>query len=165
MNVLSLLESVKVFVFDVDGVLTNGMLYSLDDGTQLKAMNTKDGYALQLAVKRGYHVWVISGASSVASQIRLQKLGVQHAYFEVENKLDTLNSLLGQYQLSFDDVLYMGDDMPDEAVMQYCKIKAAPADAADDIKVIANYISPYNGGMGCVRDVIEKVLKLHNKWK
>lgn len=164
-NVLTQLAAVKVFVLDVDGVLTNGQLYLLEDGTQLKAMHIKDGYAMQLAIKKGFAIWIISGAVSIAAQKRLEKLGLRDIYFGVEDKSAQLLALVEKYQIDLKEILYMGDDMPDLKVMQLCGIKAAPADAVAEIKSIAQYISPLNGGEGCVRDVIEKTLKLQHAWE
>lgn len=164
-NILELLATVKVFVFDVDGVLTNGQLLLLEDGTQLKSMHIKDGYAMQLAIKKGFPIWIISGASSRAAQKRLEKLGISEIHFGVNNKADLLQSLAQQYAIDLKTTLYMGDDMPDIPAMQLCGIKTAPADAVAEVKNIAQYIASLNGGNGCVREVIEKVLKLNNAWE
>ncbi|OJU75702.1 MAG: hypothetical protein BGO09_12335 [Bacteroidetes bacterium 47-18] len=165
-TILDRIAAVRVFVLDVDGVLTNGQLLVTEEGHLLRAMNIKDGYALQLAVKQGYLVWVISGGKSRGAGMRLERLGVQEAHFGVEDKLQTLHRLLEQYGITDPSrVLYMGDDMPDLAPMQYCGVKCAPRDACMEVIEAADYISPYNGGMGCVRDVVEKVLKVNNHWK
>jgi len=165
MNILELFEPVKVFVFDIDGVLTDGMLHVQEDGELLRRMNIKDGYALQLAVKKGYKVWVISGGRTTAAKQRLNKLGIEDVYVAVDDKISLLKSLIekGNYQAS--ELLYMGDDMPDVKAMMLCGLRTCPADAVAEIKSISQYISPLNGGYGCARDVIEKVLKINNDWE
>ena len=151
-------------VFDIDGVLTDGSLLVMDGGLMIRRMQVKDGYALQLAVKRGYSIFVISGGNSPQVKERLSKLGVEHVYMPVENKLEKLKELVNTYQLQKEEILYMGDDIPDLEVMQYCGLACCPADAVSEIKTISRYISPLKGGEGCVRDVIEKVMKLQGKW-
>lgn len=165
MNVLELFESIKVFVFDIDGVLTDGMLHVQEDGELLRRMNIKDGYALQLAIKKGYKVWVISGGKTTAAQNRLHKLGVAEVYVAVEDKVALLQRLITEGGYSAGQLLYMGDDMPDIKAMMLCGLRTCPADAVTDVKQIVHYISPVNGGAGCVRDVIEKVMKINGQWE
>ncbi|WP_118950270.1 KdsC family phosphatase [Taibaiella helva] len=165
MNVLELFEAIKVFVFDIDGVLTDGMLHVQEDGELLRRMNIKDGYALQLAIKKGYKVWVISGGKTLAVRNRLDKLGVTEVHVAIEDKLGLLRSLMAAGGHRAEELLYMGDDMPDKASMLLCGLRACPADAVGDIKQIAHYISPLKGGAGCVRDVIEKVMKINGHWE
>ena len=164
MDILEQFRQIRTFVFDVDGVLTDGTLLVLDDGQMVRRMNIKDGYALQLALKRGYRVVIISGGTSEAVRDRLNKLGVKDVFLKVENKKEKLMEYLTQYKVDLNEVLFMGDDIPDYFVMQMVGLACAPADAAPEIRQICNYISPLNGGYGCVRDVIEKVLKLNNDW-
>ncbi len=164
MNALVLLKKVKLFVFDVDGVLTDGSIILLDNGEQARQMNIKDGYALQLAIKRGYEILIISGGNSNAVKIRLQKLGIQQIFLGVADKKDLLLNFITQHNFKVEEVLYMGDDIPDMLPMQQVGVSCAPADAVAEIKSIAHYISPVLGGKGCVRDVIEKVLKLNGHW-
>ncbi|HYK77640.1 MAG TPA: HAD-IIIA family hydrolase [Daejeonella sp.] len=161
---LEKLKSVKAFVFDVDGVLTDGMVHVTETGEQLRQFNIKDGYALQLAVKRGYPIAIISGGRSVGVSLRLKGLGIQHVFMGVDSKIESYHQFLAHYQLSSEQVMYMGDDIPDLPVMQLAGLKVCPADAAEEIKAIAHYISPKEGGKGCVRDVLEKVLKIQNNW-
>lgn len=165
MNQLALFQDIKTFIFDVDGVLTNGNLLVQENGDLLRTMNIKDGYALQLAVKKGYQVIIISGGTSVGAQKRLEKLGIQHLNFGVKDKLALLYSLKEVHRIDYNQALYMGDDMPDMHTMSLCKVKAAPADACEEILQIANYVAPQRGGEGCVRDVIRKVLLLNNDWE
>ena len=161
---LKFFKTIKTFVFDIDGVLTDGNLLIMQDGIILRQMNVRDGYALQLAIKKGYNIIIISGSYSAEAQIRLEKLGIQKIFMRIENKLEKLQELIATYQLNKEEILYMGDDIPDYKVMQFCGLATCPADAAAEIKSISKYISPLKGGQGCVRDVIEKVLKLQNNW-
>lgn len=164
MNVLANFKNIKAFVLDVDGVLTDGTLMLLEDGQMCRRMNIKDGYALQLAIKNGYHILIISGGQSDAVKLRLQKLGVVEVFMNVTDKKDVLVQYVTKYKLSWDQVLYMGDDIPDLFPMQLTGLPCCPADAVPEIKSIAHYISPVNGGYGCVRDIIEKVMKLNGHW-
>lgn len=151
-------------MFDVDGVLTDGKLLLLPGGVMARAMNTKDGYALQLAVKQGYRVFVISGGNSPEVTERLNKLGIQEVFMQVQNKLECLQQLMQQYQLKREEVLFMGDDVPDYEAMLSVGVSCCPEDAVPDIRNIAQYTSPRKGGDACARDVIEKVLKLRGHW-
>ena len=164
MNVLTKFKPIKTFVFDVDGVLTDGNLLILADGQQARTMNIKDGYALQLAIKKGYRVLVISGGNADAVKARLEKLGVIDVFMNVTNKKEKLTEYAENLQLKWDEILFMGDDIPDHEAMQLVGLPCCPADAAIEIKQVAGYIAPRDGGQGCVRDVIEKVLKLNSHW-
>jgi 3-deoxy-D-manno-octulosonate 8-phosphate phosphatase (KDO 8-P phosphatase) len=164
MNILAAFKPVKLFVLDVDGVLTDGSLLVLNDGQMARRMSIKDGYALQLAVKKGYRILVISGGISDAVKSRLQKLGITDVFMNVENKKELLLQYVQQQQFTWPQVLYMGDDIPDFHTMQMAGVACCPNDAVPEIKAIAHYISPARGGEGCVRDVIEKVLKLNDHW-
>lgn len=163
-NLLERFQKIKTFVFDVDGVLTDGTLLILEDGQMARKMNIKDGYALQLALKKAYRVVIISGGTSEAVRDRLNKLGVQDVFLKVHNKQEVLSQYIAQHQLSMDEVLFMGDDIPDYMVMKQVGLPCAPADAAPEIKQISVYVSGLPGGFGCARDVIEKVLKLNDNW-
>ena len=164
MSMLQKFKSIKTFVFDVDGVLTDGSLLILHDGQMARVMNIKDGYALQLAIKKGYRVVIISGGTSDAVAQRLEKLGVTDCFLKVDNKKEKLLAYVAQHQLNLDEVLFMGDDIPDYIPMQLTGLPCCPADAVAEIKQISQYISPVEGGKGCARDVIEKVLKLNGHW-
>jgi 3-deoxy-D-manno-octulosonate 8-phosphate phosphatase (KDO 8-P phosphatase) len=164
MNLLQQLSRTSCYVFDMDGVLTDGTLLVLPEGVMARKMNIKDGFALQLAVKKGYLVMVISGGDSPEAKERLLKLGVEQVWMGVKDKLSLLKTLLDQQQIPLREVLYMGDDIPDLSVMQAVGFACCPADAANDIRQISNYISPFKGGEGCVRDVLEQVLKLRGDW-
>jgi len=164
MSVLQHFKPIKTFVFDVDGVLTDGMLLILNDGQMARSMNIKDGYALQLAVKKGYRVVIISGGTSDAVKERLNKLGVTDCFLKIDNKKEKLVEYVSEHKLNWDEILFMGDDIPDYVPMQLTGLACCPADAAPEIKQISRYISPVKGGHGCARDVIEKVLKLNGHW-
>lgn len=164
MDLLEKFKRIKTFVFDVDGVLTDGTLFVFPEGQFVRRMNIKDGYALQLAVKKGYRVIVISGGQSDAVSDRLHKLGVHDVYMQVHNKKNKLLEYVRSHNLHWEDILFMGDDIPDYEVMQQVGMPCAPADAALEIKSIARYIATLPGGQGCAREVIEKVLKLNDHW-
>ncbi|WP_285055025.1 KdsC family phosphatase [Pedobacter ginsengisoli] len=161
---LEKLKEITTFIFDVDGVLTNGDIIASDSGEFLRTFNIKDGYALQLAVKRGYLVCVISGGRGQAMQKRFEGLGIQEIFLGVSDKVEILDSLLLKYQVTADHILYMGDDIPDLKIMQVVGLPTCPADAVPEIKALSQYISPYDGGSMAVRDIIEKVLRVQHKW-
>lgn len=164
MALLDLFKNIRTFVFDVDGVLTNGMILIEENGAMLRQMNIKDGYALQLAVKQGYRVVVISGGDSETVRLRLKKLGVNDIYLDIKDKKEQLAAYVNQQGLFWEEILFMGDDIPDYRAMQLVGLPCCPMDAVPEIKHISRYISGLNGGAGCVRDVVEKVLKLNNHW-
>jgi 3-deoxy-D-manno-octulosonate 8-phosphate phosphatase (KDO 8-P phosphatase) len=136
----------------------------MPEGEMVRRMNIKDGYALQLAVKKGYEVIIISGGKSDLVQERLEKLGISHIYMQVHDKAAVLQQYMQKHELSQEQVLFMGDDMPDLEVMSMCGLRCCPADACTEIKEMSHYISSQKGGEGAARDVIEKVLKLNNDW-
>ena len=165
MNLLESFKPITTLIFDIDGVLTDGSLLVFETGEQVRQMSIKDGYALQLAVKKKYNLVVISGGNGVGAAIRLQKLGVINVLLNVTDKALVLEDYLHKNELSWAQTLYMGDDIPDYQSMKKAGMPCAPADAAPEILQIARYISPVGGGKGCVRDVIEKLLRLHGKWE
>lgn len=165
MNFKERLQKVKCFVFDIDGVLTDGQLHILQDGTMLRNMNIKDGYALRQAFLKNYPIFVISGSNAEGVKQRLKNLGIEEVYLNCKDKLDQLSVLLVKHQLTYEDVLYMGDDIPDLEVMKKCGVATCPNDAVHQIKDISIYISDYCGGKGAVRDVIEQTLRLHGHFE
>lgn len=164
MSLLDQFKQIKTFVFDMDGVLTDGTLLIHDNGQFLRRMHIRDGFALQMAVKKGYRVAVISGSTSDPAIIRLNHLGIRDVYMGVSDKKAVLDTYIQQHGLLPKEILYMGDDIPDYDVMKSVGMPCAPADAVAEIKQLCTYISPVAGGLGCVRDVIEKVLKLNDHW-
>lgn len=165
MNVLEHFKKITTFVFDVDGVLTDGTVLVLENGLQARRMHIKDGFALQMALKNGYRVKVISGGHSPQVHDRLEKLGVKDVTMSVLNKGSFLDKFIQETKLKKEEVLYMGDDLPDISAMKVAGLPCCPADAVNEVKDAAQYISPLNGGFACVRDVIEKVLKLNGHWQ
>ncbi len=158
------LHQIRAFAFDVDGVFTDGQVY-LNEGKEfIRSVNIKDGYAVQYCVKMGYPIAIISGGSSEAIVLRFKKLGVTDIYMSSSNKLDDYEDFRIKYGLEHEDILYMGDDIPDYEIMQRVGLPCCPVDAAHEIKELSSYISPRGGGEGCVRDVIEQVLKVQDKW-
>lgn len=164
MNILHLFKPIKTFVFDVDGVLATDTMVILPGGDMARNMNSKDGYALQLAVKKGYRVVIISGGVSEAVRQRFNRLGVTDVFLGVHNKREVLIKYVQEYQLQWPEIIFMGDDIPDYVAMQLVGLPCCPADAVPEIKQISRYISGLEGGKGCGRDVIEKVLKLNGHW-
>ena len=161
---LELFKPIKTFIFDIDGVLAIDTMIVMPDGELIRSMNSKDGYAMQLAIKKGYNIIIITGGNSEAVKQRLIKLGVKDVFLGVHNKEKLLQEYAEQQSLLLSQMLYMGDDIPDYMAMQLVSLPCCPADAVPEIKQICKYISPYNGGYGCGRDVIEKVLKLNGHW-
>ena len=158
------LGNIRAFVFDFDGVMTDGSVWVYADRETVRCGNIKDGYAIQYAVKKGYTVAVISGATSKSIDNRMEMLGVSQCYTGCGDKIKTYEEFLKKNGLHDEEVLCMGDDLPDYPLLKRVGVATCPADAAVEIKEIADYISLYNGGHGCVRDVIEQVLRLHGKW-
>ncbi|MBB6497971.1 KdsC family phosphatase [Pedobacter cryoconitis] len=161
---LQKLKGITTFVFDVDGVLTDGHIIATESGELLRSFNIKDGYALQLAVKKGYHVCIISGGRGQAMEKRFEGLGIPDVFLGISDKVQVFKEYLEIYNINQQEVLYMGDDIPDLQVMKLVGLPTCPADACTDIKAISEYISPFNGGKTAVRDVIEKVLRIQGKW-
>ncbi len=159
------LEDIKAFAFDVDGVFTDGQVYLMPGNEYVRAMNIKDGYAVQHCVKMGYPLAIISGGSSEEVRKRFNNLGVTDIYLKSSDKVDDLEDFRFKYHLELEDILYMGDDVPDYNVMTRVGVGTCPGDAAVEIKDVADYISDKDGGKGCVRDIIEQVLRLQDKWQ
>ena len=165
MNVLAEFKKVTTFIFDIDGVLTDGTVLILRDGLQARQMHVKDGFGLQMAMKKGYNVFVISGGISEESKKRLEYLGIKDIHIGISDKTKFVTDLLAEKKIKWEGVLYMGDDLPDIPLMNKVGLSSCPADAVNEVKSIVKYISPIDGGWGCVRDVIEKVLKVNGHWQ
>jgi 3-deoxy-D-manno-octulosonate 8-phosphate phosphatase (KDO 8-P phosphatase) len=164
MNVLDRFQKIRLFVFDVDGVLTDGTVLLVENGLQARKMNVKDGLALQMAKKQGYKVIIVSGASSEPVINRFNYLGIDEVHVGIKDKQKFMQLYLQQNNHSWEETLFMGDDLPDLALLQNAGLACCPADAAQELHECCQYISHLKGGEGCVRDVIEKVLKLNGHW-
>ena len=160
----SQLRNITTFIFDIDGVFTDNSVFLDPDGDLVRTMNIKDGFAVKFAVQRAYNVGVISGGRSQTVRKRLLDLGVKDVFLGVNDKTEALEDLLHDLRVEPQNCLYMGDDIPDFTAMKMVGIAAAPQDAVEEIKSISHYVSPYRGGYGCVRDVIEQTLKVQGKW-
>ncbi|MDD3876678.1 MAG: HAD-IIIA family hydrolase [Bacteroidales bacterium] len=163
-NYKQLLKNITSIFLDMDGVLTDGTVIIDSDGEQLRNMHVKDGYALQLAVKKGYNIVIISGGRSKVMAKRFEYLGVKDVFLGVTNKLSCFHDYIKKHQITPKETLYMGDDIPDYEVMKNAGVACCPSDAAEEIKTISHYISHLSGGKGCVRDILEQVMKVHGKW-
>jgi 3-deoxy-D-manno-octulosonate 8-phosphate phosphatase (KDO 8-P phosphatase) len=159
-----LMNEITTFIFDVDGVLTDGTIHVTPTGEMLRNMNIRDGYAMKSAVENGYTVCIISGGSNEGVRVRLRNLGITDIYLGVPNKVETFKEFTDIYNIQPHNVLYMGDDIPDYFVMQLVGLPTCPQNAVPEIKGISKYISHVEGGKGAVRDVIEQVMKVQGKW-
>ncbi len=163
-NYKEALVNINTFMFDYDGVFTNGTVVLQNSGEPVRTANVKDGYALQLAVKLGYRIVIISGGKSDSIINRFKALNVKDVFLSVGNKIEVYHQYLKDNKLESQNVIYMGDDIPDYKVMKEVGVATCPANAAEEIKSISHYISHYNGGDGCVRDILEQVMKVQGKW-
>lgn len=159
-----LMNNINTFVFDVDGVLTNGTIHVLQNGELLRNMNIRDGFAMKAAIEKGYNVCVISGGSSEGVRTRLRNLGLYDIHLGVSDKVAIYQEYIDVNGIKPEQVLYMGDDLPDYWVMQKVGLPTCPQDAVPEIKKLSKYISHIKGGKGAVRDVIEQVMKVQGKW-
>lgn len=159
-----IMNDITTFIFDVDGVLTDGSVFVTNEGEMLRTMNIRDGYAMKAAVESGYKVCIISGGSNEGVRVRLRNLGITDIYLGTPNKVATFDEYTNLYQIKPENVLYMGDDIPDYHVMKLVGLATCPQDASPEIKTISGYISHKHGGKGAVRDVIEQVMKTQGKW-
>ncbi|WP_223551499.1 HAD family hydrolase [Aestuariivivens sp. NBU2969] len=158
------LEHITTFIFDVDGVLTDGSVIIATNGDMLRTMNIKDGYAIKTAINKGYNICIISGGTNEGVRLRLKGLGVKDIYLGAHNKIEQLNDYFNKNSIKRENVLYMGDDVPDYPVMKMIGLPCCPQDAVPEIKAICKYISHKKGGKGAARDVIEQVMKVQGKW-
>ena len=159
------LTRIKTILLDVDGVLTNGQVLIMENGEFVRNMNSKDGYALQLAIKKGYRITIISGGKSIAVKTALESIGIKDVFLSQHDKLQCYKDYIYEHGLDEEEILYMGDDLPDYEVMKRVGIPACPFNAANEIKDICLYISNRNGGEGCVRDIIEQVMRSQETWE
>lgn len=163
-HVFDKMKAVKAFVFDVDGVLTNNELLVTEAGELLRIMHVRDGQAIRWAILAGYPVGIITGGRSEGTKKRLVELGVAEYYSNVKDKAVALQSFMQRTGLQGTEICYMGDDLPDLPALRRVSLACCPSDAVPEVKVASDYISPWQGGAGCVRDIIEKVMKLQDKW-
>jgi 3-deoxy-D-manno-octulosonate 8-phosphate phosphatase (KDO 8-P phosphatase) len=158
------LKSIDTFVLDVDGVLTDGSVLALASGEQVRTFLVKDGYAIEKALAASFNVCIITGGFQEGVKKRLEFLGITDIFMGVKNKVEVFYKYLNDNNITSENTLYMGDDLPDYDVMMLCGLRACPSDAAADILAISDYVSPKAGGKGAVRDVLEATLKAQNKW-
>lgn len=159
-----IMNHITTFIFDVDGVLTDGTVRVSQTGEMLRDMHIRDGFAMKAALECGYNVCIISGGSNEGVRIRLRNLGITDIHLAAPDKVATFKEYIELYNIKPEEVLYMGDDIPDYHVMKLVGLPTCPQDASPEIKGISNYISHINGGRGAVRDVIEQVMKVQGKW-
>ncbi|RXP53059.1 HAD-IIIA family hydrolase [Lutibacter sp. HS1-25] len=159
-----IMPQITTFMFDVDGVLTDGIISVQTNGELTRSMSTKDGYALITAAKMGYHICIISGGDNEGVRKRLQGLGIKDIYLGAHDKMVQFHDYIEKHNIKPEQILYMGDDIPDFPVMKVVGLAACPKDAVAEVQDISHYISQKKGGKGCVRDVIEQVLKVQGKW-
>ena len=164
MNYKTKLKEIKAVILDVDGVLTDGNVILLPDGSMTRTMNTRDGYAMQLAIKKGIQICIITGGKDESVKSRLNYLGLTDVYLGSHNKIEDFEDFKFKYGLDETQIMYMGDDIPDLEVMQRVGLPCCPRNAAPEIQKISDYISQIDGGKGCVRDILEQLLKVQGKW-
>ena len=158
------LSKIRAVIFDVDGVLSAETITLHPNGEPMRTVNIKDGYAIQLAMKLGVRIVILTGGTTESVRLRYERLGVQDVYMGCAMKVKTYEAFLAKYGLTDDEVMYMGDDVPDYEIMQRVGCPVCPADACPDIKAVSLYVSHLRGGYGCGRDVIEQVLRAQGKW-
>ncbi len=163
-NYKELLKEITTFILDVDGVLTNGRILVTSKGKMLREMNTKDGFIIKYALDKGFKIFIISGGTNKGVKERLKDLGIEEIFLGEHTKKNTYDKLIKKYNLKKNEIVYMGDDIPDIPVMKKIGVPCCPNDAVPDVKQISIYISKKDGGQGCVRDIIEQTLRVQNKW-
>ena len=165
LNFKQRLTKITTLIFDVDGVLSDGKVFFMSDGTTLRNINLKDSYALQLAIKKGFRIIIITGGSSQPLKDSLHRLGIEHIYLKQHDKLSCYKDCMNEMGFTDEQALYMGDDLPDYEVMQRVGVACCPDDAAVEIKNLCVYVSSKKGGEGCVRDIVEQVMRSQQKWE
>ena len=164
-NYKAILPQIKTFIFDVDGVLTDGKVLVTTEGELYRSVDTKDGYAIKCALVQGYKIVIISGGTNEGIRDRFKAFGIYDIYLGAHHKLDAYQDLMDNYDLNPEEILYVGDDVPDIPVMEKVGLSCCPADAVSDVKAMVDYVSHKKGGEGCVREVIEQVLRVQGKWR
>lgn len=163
-NYKSILKNISTLIFDVDGVFTDNRVILFPGMEPVRTFSARDGYALQYAIKKGLRLVIITGGQSESVADRLKVMGLTDIYTGVRNKVQKLNEFVKKTGISYEEILYMGDDIPDLKVLEAVGLASCPQDAVREVKSICNYVSPFNGGNGCVRDIIEQTLKVQGKW-
>ena len=158
------LKKIKAIIFDIDGVLSSETITLSSEGVPLRTVNIKDGYAIQLAMKLGLRIAIMTGANVPSVRVRYEGLGVEDVYLGCAVKIETYNQFLEKYGLTDEEIMYMGDDIPDLEIMRRVGCPVCPKDACPEIKEASLYVSDRIGGHGCGRDVIEQVLRAQGKW-
>jgi 3-deoxy-D-manno-octulosonate 8-phosphate phosphatase (KDO 8-P phosphatase) len=158
------LRNIKAFVFDVDGVISPNQLLLHPSGDMMRSVNTRDGFAIKKAIESGFFVAIITGAKSESLRLRFRELGTEDVFLNSFNKVTDLHVFVGKYVLDLNQILYMGDDIPDLGPMQLVGMPTCPSDATSEVQSASRYISAHSGGYGCVRDVIEQVLRSQGLW-
>lgn len=158
------LRNLSTLLFDMDGVFTDGIVWLMPDGEQVRTANVKDGYVIQLAVKKGFRIAVFTGGNSEAVRKRFEGLGVTDVFLGCNDKLEVFDAYMKKHQLKSEEVLYMADDIVDLRVLKAAGVSVCPSDAADEVKAVCDYVSHRAGGKGCVRDIVEQTLKVQGKW-
>tara|TARA_B100000575_G_scaffold291812_1_gene298607 strand:- start:2263 stop:2793 length:531 start_codon:yes stop_codon:yes gene_type:complete len=164
-NYKTYLNKIKTFIFDVDGVLTDGKVLITSEGEVYRAFDTKDGFALKCALMQGFKIAIITGGNNEGIKQRFKEFGICDIYMGSLNKIDAYKDFMNNYSLKPEEILYVGDDIPDIPVMKKVGISCCPSDAVPDVKEIVDYVSHKKGGEGCVREIIEQVLRVQDKWK
>jgi 3-deoxy-D-manno-octulosonate 8-phosphate phosphatase (KDO 8-P phosphatase) len=164
-NFKSRLKNINTLIFDIDGVLNDGNIFFMADGAHVRPLHNKDNFALQQAVKKGYTIVIISGGNAALIKDFLQEIGIEYVFLKQHDKLSCYKDFIAEHTIDENQILYMGDDLPDYEVMQRVSVACCPADAAIEIKNISIYVSPKNGGEGCARDIIEQVMRVRGDWQ
>lgn len=161
------LNKIKAFVFDVDGVLTDGGILATPEGDLLRVFDSKDSFALRMAYMKGYHVGIITGGVSESIKLRFRTCGVpmENIYLGSRAKIEDLQDFCNRHDITAEEIMYFGDDLPDIPVMLECGCAVSPCDAVPEALAAADYVTTRPGGKGCAREMIEMVLKLHGKWE
>jgi len=159
------LTTIKTIMFDIDGVITDGRVFVMESGEVLRNLNSKDGYALHLAAQKGYRMCVISGGNNIGIKQLLSRTGIPDVFINCHDKLAKYEEYIHEHSLKEEEIMFVGDDLPDHGIMSRVGLAACPNDAAVEIKEISQYVSPKNGGEGCVRDVLEQVMRVQGNWE
>jgi 3-deoxy-D-manno-octulosonate 8-phosphate phosphatase (KDO 8-P phosphatase) len=165
LNFKQRLNKITTIMFDIDGVITDGKVFVMESGEVLRNLNSKDGYALHLAAQKAYRMCVISGGNNVGIKHLLARTGINDVFINAHDKMAVYETYLAENNLKDEEVMFMGDDLPDHGIMSRVGLAACPNDAAVEIKEICHYISPRNGGEGCVRDILEQIMRVQGKWE